>query len=226
MTSPGVGRLNETALHAALKEWYAEPGDRLEAAVAGFVVDIVRGNRLIEIQTRGFAAMRRKLDRLLDGHEVRIVHPIPATKWIVKRPHAGSPASRRRSPKRGSVLDLFAELVSFPWLIDHPNFTIEVLMTEEEEVRRFDGKSWRRKGWSVVDRRLVDVTGGLVVEGPPDLLALLPEGLSQPFTTADLATAIARPRRLAQQMAYCLRECGVAEIAAKRGNALVYRLAG
>lgn len=224
MTSPGVGRLNETRLHAALKERYAEPGDRFETVVDGFVIDIVRGNRLIEIQTRGFAGMRRKLDRLLDAHPVRIVHPIPETKWIVKLASAGTPGSRRRSPKSGSVHDLFAELVSFPWLIDHPNLTIEVVMTAEEEVRRFDGRSWRRKGWSVVDRTLLDVTGGYVVEGPSDLLALLPDTLRQPFTTEELATAIARPRRLAQRMAYCLRECALLEIAGKQGNALEYRV--
>ncbi len=226
MPPPGVGTLNETWLHAALKAQYAEPGDRLEATVDGFVVDIVRGGRLIEIQTGHFRAMRRKLDRLLDAHEIRIVHPIAATTWIVKGPHAGRPGSRRRSPKAGGVHDLFAELVSFPWLLDHPHLTVEVLMTEQEEIRRYDGRSWRRRGWSTVDRRLVGVEEGFVVEWPADLLNLVPDALPQPFTTADLALALGRPRRLAQQMAYCLRECGLSEIVSRQGNAFVYRMAG
>jgi hypothetical protein len=44
-----IGTLNEKPLHAALKQWYAEPEDRIEAPVDGFTVDIVRGDLLIEI---------------------------------------------------------------------------------------------------------------------------------------------------------------------------------
>ncbi len=225
MPPPGVGTLNETWLHAALKAWYAEPGDLLEAAVDGFVVDIVRGDRLIEIQTGQFRAMRRKLDHLLDAHEVRIVYPIAAAKWIVKHPHGGRPGSRRRSPRAGRTQDLFAELVSFPWLLDHPNLSIEVVMTEQEEVRRYGGRSRRRRGWSVVDRRLLGVRDRFSVERPVDLLALLPDTLPQPFTTAELALALGRPRRLAQQMAYCLRACALVEVVGRQGNTLVYRVA-
>ncbi len=226
MPPPHVGTLNETHLHAALKARYARPGDRLEAPVGGFIVDIVRDHLLIEIQTRAFRSLRRKLDHLLDIHPVRVVHPIPATKWIVKGPHAGQAGSRRRSPRAGCPQDLFAELVSFPWLVDHPHLAIEVVMTEEEEIRRHDGRSWRRRGWSVVDRRLLGVAETIVVERPADLLALLPGGLPQPFTTADLAKALGRPRRLAQQMAYCMRENALLDGAGKRGNARLYRSTG
>lgn len=48
---PGIGRLNEGPLHAALKRWCARPGDRLEAVVDGYVIDIVRADLLLEIQT-------------------------------------------------------------------------------------------------------------------------------------------------------------------------------
>ena len=47
----GIGLLNEKPLHASLKQWYARPGDRFEVAVGGFVIDIVRDDLLIEIQT-------------------------------------------------------------------------------------------------------------------------------------------------------------------------------
>ena len=224
MTSSGVGTLRESQLHAALKEWYAEPGDRFEVPIGRFVIDIVRNESLIEIQTSGFAAMRRKLDALLDDHPMRIVHPIAGRKWIVRAPHDGRPSSRRKSPKQGSLYGVFAELVSFPWLLDHPNLTVEVLLTDQEELRRFDGNtSWRRKGWSVVERRLLEVTEHMTIESPSDLASLLPADLAEPFTTADLSAVTGQPRRLVQQMAYCLREAGVIEIAGKTGNAMQYR---
>ena len=79
-----IGSLNEKPLHAALKEWYREEGDRVEEPLEGFVVDLVRGELLIEIQTRSFSSMRRKVDRLLDTHSLKLVHPVAAVKWIVK----------------------------------------------------------------------------------------------------------------------------------------------
>jgi hypothetical protein len=134
-----IGSLNEKPLHAALKEWYRREGDQVEAAMDGFVVDLVRDGRLIEIQTRGFSAMRRKFDRLLDAHSIRLVHPVAVEKWIVKLNEDGREVSRRRSPKRGIAADVCEELVSFPSLLSHPNFTLEIALIEEE-VRRPDAK--------------------------------------------------------------------------------------
>ena len=220
---PHVGTLGEKPLHAALKRWYAEEGDRVEEPVDGFVIDLVRDGLLIEIQTRGFSSMKRKLARLLDGHAVRVVHPIAVEKWILKLDESGEVISRRKSPKRGAAVDLFGELVSFPGLIAHADLTIELLLTREEEVRRFDAtKVWRRKGWVVEERRLLEVVDRLVVGSPEDLASFLPSELPSEFTTADLAAALRRPRRLAQQMTYCLRRLGVIEEVGKNGNAIVY----
>jgi len=220
---PHVGSLGEGALHAALKRWYAEDGDLIEEPVDGFVIDLVRDGVLIEIQTRGFSALKRKLVALLDAHPVRIVHPIAVEKWIVRLNEDGTAASHRKSPRRGAAVDVFAELVSFPELIAHPGLTVEVLLTREDEIRRFDGsRGWRRKGWVIEERRLVEVVDRLVLDSSQDLAAMLPGGLPPAFTTADLAGALGRPRRLAQQMTYCLRRAGAIEMVNKDGNALVY----
>ena len=61
-----------------------------------------------------------------------------------------------------------------------------------------------------------------VFESPADLLALIPDDLAEPFTTADIAAAIGRPRPLAQQMAYCLREMGALTKVGQRGKAYLY----
>ena len=224
---PGVGTLREKPLHAALKRWYAESGDRVEVPVDGFVIDLVRDELLIEIQTRGFSSMKRKLATLLEQHDVRVVHPIARERWIVKLDDTGLVASRRKSPKRGSVLDVFAELVSFPELIAHPRFGLELVLVREDEVRRHEaGRAWRRNGWVVQERRLVEVVERVVVDSPAALAEMVPEGLPPEFTTADLAEALGRPRHLAQQMAYCLRGAGVIEAVGKQGNAVVHRRRG
>ncbi len=222
-----IGILREKPLHASLKRWYARAGDRVEVAVDGYVIDLVRDELLIEIQTRGFSGMRPKVTALLArGHRVRIIHPIAIDRWIVNVDIDGAVLARRRSPKHGTVFDLVGELVSFPELLADPQFEIEVLLTREEEYRRHDpGRCWRRKGWTVVERRLVDVVDRVHLTSIEDLDCLVPDGLPDPFTTADLAQRLGRPRRTAQQLAYCLRKVGLVEALGRRGHAATYRMA-
>jgi hypothetical protein len=60
---------------------------------------------------------------------------------------------------------------------------------------------------------------------PNDLMRILPDGLPERFTTADLATALGRPPHIARQAAYCLRRLGLIEPVGKRGRAVEYRIA-
>ena len=221
---PHVGTLGEKPLHAALKRWYAAPGDLVEHPVDGFVIDLVRGEQLIEIQTRSFSSMKRKATTLLDrDHAIHVVHPVACETVLVKVDEDGA-ITRRRSPKRGGVVDLFAELVSLASLLTRPALTFEVVLVRQEELRTFDAtRAWRRRGWVVEERRLVEVLDRVPLGSPDDLAALLPAGLPDEFTTADLAEALGRPRRLAQQMAYCLRHAGVVQVVGKQGNASVHR---
>jgi hypothetical protein len=214
----------ETHLHAALKSWYAQTGDRIEAEVDGYIIDIVHDNVLIEIQTRHFHNIRVKLNTLLPNHFVHLVFPIAQEKWILR--HSGDNKikdSRRKSPKHGRVEYIFDELIRIPDLITHPNFTIEILMTNEEELWVNDGKgSWRRKGWSIQDRRLLKVVDRITLTTPADLRSMLPHSLPQPFTTGDLAKSIQIRRSLAQKMAFCLRQSEVITISGKQGQSYLY----
>ena len=222
-----IGLLNEKPLHASLKQWYARPGDQFEVPVDGFVIDIVRDDLLIEIQTRNFASINSKLCKLMRSYEVRLVYPVVVEKWIVRLPAAnGGIAVRRKSPKRGRLEDLFWELVSIPQLLSHPKFSLEVLMIGEEEVRRYEGKrkTWRRKGWVIEGRRLVDVLDRRLFEKSADWLEFVPDGLPS-FTSKDLATVADTSTELAQKMAYCLRHGRMIEMIGKQGRANLYRVA-
>lgn len=219
-----IGTLSEKSLHAALKEWVAQPGDEFEVKIGRFVIDVVRGEQLIEIQTRHLYAMKRKLTVLLDEHPIRLLHPIPQSKWIVKQTAAGSRISRRKSPKRGKLLDIFNELVRIPHLLNHPNLTIEVLLTHQEEIWRDDGKgSWRRRGQSIFDKRLIDVVDHAVYSSAADYLAVLPESLPMPFTNKQLAKQLKCNSRLATQITYTLRQMELLELAGKDGRSNLYQ---
>lgn len=219
-----IGTLNEGALHAQLKEWYRRDGDAAEQRVDGYVVDIVRGDLLVEIQTGGFAPLRRKLDALLATHRVRVVAPVALSRRIVRVDDDGEVLSMRRSPKAGRVEDVFARLVSIPALLAHERFELEVLLTHEDEVRvHRPGRAWRRRGWVVAGRALRSVEGSVRIDSVDDALRFLPDMLPDAFDTAELAAAARCDRRSAQQIAYCLRACGAIERSGTRGRAAVYR---
>lgn len=223
-TSSKIGILRETSLHAALKRWYAKPGDQFEVPIDGYIVDILRQDLLIEIQTSDFSSIKQKLYRLLRNHSIRLVHPIPQQKWIIHlSPDGKTPLKRRKSPKHGSVLDLFTELVRFPDVVTDKNFFLEVLLIRQEDIWRDDGQgSWRRKRQSICDRRLVEVIDRVCLDSPSDFKNLLPPNLIQPFTTQELALGLGIPRYLAQKMAYCLHAMGVLERVGKKGRAHLY----
>jgi chloramphenicol 3-O-phosphotransferase len=219
-----IGTLGERSLHAALKTYYLQPGDRVEEKVDGYWVDIRRGHELIEIQTGSFSAIKRKLETLLPSHAVRVVHPVAVEKWITRTAKNGRTLiSRRKSPKRGSLYDVFDELVSFPHLLLDPNFTLEVVLVREEERRCDDGKgSWRRGGTSIRDRRLLDVAERTVFRTAADFRRLLPPGWTGPSTNRELAGMLKVPYFRVARMTYCLTRMGVITAAGKRGNALLF----
>jgi hypothetical protein len=219
-----IGLLNEQPLHAALKRWYATPGDVLEAALDGYIVDLLRDSHIIEIQTGGFASIRRKMRTLSQHYRVTLVYPVAYERWIVKLPTTtcGQPV-RRKSPRRQRLDQLFQELVSFPDLLRCLNFSIEIVRIQAEEVQRYDGRrERRRRGWVMVERRLLGVLERHVIATPSDLWSLISWELPEPFQTLHLARVLHRPRWFAQKVAYCLRESGASTVIGKAGNALVY----
>ncbi len=223
--TPHIGTLSEKSLHAALKDWYTQPGDQIEVKCDGFVIDIVRGEQLIEIQTRNFSAMKRKLPKLLEQYRLHLLHPICREKWIVRQSEAGELIQRRKSPKRGQVWDVFKELVYVPHLITHPNFSLELLLTQEEEIWRDDGQgSWRRKKWSIHDRLLLNVVEQIRFDQAADWLSLLPNDLPIPFTNRDLTALLKIRPAQAQKLTYTLRQANLISQVGKQGRSFAYEI--
>lgn len=229
---PGINLSNEGTLHANIKEWYSLPGDRFEEKVDGYIVDLVRegpGNELllIEIQTGNFPAIRRKLQVLLQSRKVRVVYPVAQEKFIVKLDGSGRAASIRKSPKTGHVLELFNELVRMPDIINHENFSLEVLMVKVEETRCADGKgSWRRRGVSIKDRRLLEVFERHQFNTSADFITFLPGNLPCPFSNKNLAHSMGQSIHMARKVSYCLKKMGLIRQVGKKGNEMLFEING
>jgi len=217
----------ETSLHRQLKEHYAADSGQQEVACDGYRIDAIDRGRLIEIQHGSLAAIRDKVAALLENHRVMVVKPIVALKHLVKFDRrGGTVVDRRRSPKRGTLLDLFEELVYFTKVFPHRRLVLEVAMVEVEELR-YPGHGRRRRrranDFQIEDQRLVRLVETHRFRTLADLRKLLPRGLPATFHTGDLAAHLEVHRDIAQRMAYCLRETGAIDSVGKQGNAVLYR---
>jgi hypothetical protein len=217
----------ETSLHRDLKRLYAGDDARTEVVLDKYRIDAISGGELIEIQHGSLAAIRDKIRRLLDNHRVLVVKPIVASKLLVKQNAAGGRViSRRQSPKRGKLLDIFDELVYFTRVFPHPHLTLEIVLVEVEEWR-YPGhgrrRRWRRSDQIVADQKLVSVGQSIQLRRAADLLQLMPDELPTPFHTGHVAEQLGIRRHVAQRIAYCLREMKVVESIGKQGNARLYQ---
>ncbi len=226
----------ETTLHQQLKLSYAEDASSTEVKLGRFRIDAVRGEELIEVQCASLSAIRDKCQQLLQRHPLRVVKPIIMRTRITRlTKRDGAIESRRMSPKRGSVLELFDELIYFTRVFPHPNLTLEVPLVQVEQFRIPNPKKRRRswhKDYTVADVKLESIQSTLQLREPEDLLELLAidprtsrfDGAH--FNTADLAAAIDRPRWHAQQIAYVLRKTGAIEAKSRSRTGIQYRQAG
>jgi len=184
---------------------------------------------LIEVQCASLSAIRDKCHNLLKRHQLRVVKPVVMRTRIAKAKKLGGPVtSRRLSPKRGNLLELFDELIYFTRVFPHPNLVIEVPLIEIEQLRLPGKKRKRRwhKDFKVGDVRLETIQRSLELRTPADLLALLnmPSTVEN-FNTADLATIIDRPRWHAQQIAYVLRKTGAIDSKGRDRSGIIYQRA-
>ena len=221
----GIGTLNEGPLHAALKQHYLRRGGQEEVPVGEFVADVVCEDKIFEIQTGSFSGLKRKLESLCLNNQVRLVHPVVQIKTIVKlEPDAKTIISKRRSPKRGHIWDILSELVYIPTMLTQRNFSLDVLLIEENEFRIHDPKKVRRKGgWRVIERELVSINDSLTINSARDLYEFLEEPLSEPFTSKEIELSMRCQPKIARQMAYVLRQLELIEVIGKAGRFLNYR---
>ncbi|MFN2146738.1 MAG: hypothetical protein ACK2T7_15415 [Anaerolineales bacterium] len=221
----GIGTLKEKSLHAEIIAHLAQPGDQLEALVDRYRIDILRSDQVIEVQTRSLGKMKKKVADLADAYQISIIYPIHKVKHIHKIDEKGKTISCKRSPKKGKLIEVFKELVNAPDLIAHPNVSLTVMMIESEEFWLDDGEgSWRRKKWSIVERKLLAILDQHLFTQPEDFLDLLPRSLPPQFTNKDLAEILRISTRLAGKITYTLRKADLIDLIGKQGRAHLFEI--
>jgi len=219
-----IGTKNESELHRALKFHYSGYDGKTEAVIGGYVCDAqTDSGEIIEVQTGSFGPLRQKVKFLTEINKVRIVHPIVVQKYIELYDNEGKFIHRRKSPRSGSVWDLFKALIYAPELPLLPRLTVELALVDIVEKRIDDGSgSWRRKGISIAGRSLGGLRQSLILQKPKDYCVFIPFKKKEPFTVRNLALAAGISVSIARKTVYVLSKMGLIEKAGKQVNAIVY----
>jgi len=219
-----IGTLGEKTLHAVVKH-YIEPDDsKHEIRIGPFFADIVTDSGIIEVQTRSFNNLRKKLKEFLELAPVTVVYPLPGTKWLLWIDgQTGEVTKKRKSPKRYSVYDAIGELYKIRPLLSHPNMRLRIIFIDIEEYRYLDGWSKdRKKGSTRCDRIPKDIVGDVCFCSPADYIRFIPDDLRSRFTSKDLKIAAKINLHTAQTVLNILHHIGTVRRVDKQGNLYVY----
>ena len=222
----GIGTYSEKSVHAILKNFYEPDEDRQEIPIENFVADIYNGHEIIEIQTRQFNQIRKKLETFLPLYPVTVVHPIPREKWLIWiDEESGECSAKRKSPKKGSPYTAFLELYKIKMFLKDPNLKIKIVMMDMEEYRLLNGWSPdKKKGSSRYDRIPLQLVQEVSIERPEDYLQFVPIELEENFTVKDFAKAAHIPQNLAGTVLNILYYMNTVERTGKNGKAFLYKV--
>lgn len=220
-----IGTLSEKTVHAVVKNYYEPDEDKQEIPIEGLYADIFTGNEIIEIQTRSFDQVRKKLDRFLAYYPVTVVLPIPATKWLVWiDEETGELTEKRKSPKRGNAYQAFRELYKIKPYLKQKGLTIKLLFLDMEEYRLLNGWSKdKKKGSCRYDRIPLCIVDEITLSCPKDYMQLLPQTLPENFTCAEFAKSVKIPSKQANVVLNILFYLEIVERIDKKGNAYIYK---
>ena len=222
----GIGTLSEKTIHAVLKNYYAPDEDMHEIPIEGFVADIYTGTEIIEIQTRAFDKMRRKLEAFLPLYPVTIVYPIPNIKWLSWIDEkTGETSAKRKSPKKGNVYQAFKELYKIRPYLKNNNLRLRFAMIDMEEYRLLNGWSKdKKKGSERYDRIPVKFAEEICIERREDYMQLIPYELPERFTVKDFAKYAKIPVNLAGTILLIMTELSIVKRIGKNGKAYLYEV--
>jgi len=220
-----IGTKHETSLHRELKFSYTGLDGQTEASVGSFVADGINAlGEYIEIQTGNFGQLKKKAKHFSAHGKLRIIYPVIITKYIEVYDIHGKKLYSRKSPRKGNAWDIFRELIYAPELALNPNIVIELALVDAAEHRIKDGKgSWRRKGISIQDRKLLVLHERICLNKPSDYLRFIPFKKNEEFTTNLLSKNGNITTDLARKTVYVLARIGVIKKTGMKGNFHVYK---
>lgn len=224
-----INTYNESSLHKNLKMIFAmETKGLTEVKIDSYYCDVVgNNNQIIEIQTKNFNNIKTKLQTLLQEHLVKLVYPLAIESYIEYYDKNNTLISRRKSPIKKNMYNIFDELMYIPYLLLHKNFEFEVIETiiVKERLRTefpVQVKTKRRRrlqNWLSQNIRLEYIGKRTIFTKKTDYLNLLPQTSPTKFTVKDVNDIIGHK---SSKMIWTLAHCGLITCIKIKGRTKVY----
>ena len=188
-TVNGIGTYSESTLHAVLKNYYEPDSSRHELRMGKYVADIVGQEGIIEIQTHQLFRLKKKIRDFLSVSRVSVVFPVIKEKYVIwTDTDTGEIIEKRKSPKHENIFTAMSELYSLHEFIQNPDFRFIVPIISAEDYKYFKRNKYGKK---TEIRRFncipVDLHEEKIFVCSEDYKKLIPEKLSEVFTSADFA---------------------------------------
>lgn len=226
-----IGIQQEKILHKTIK-YYLDFDEshhevKIKKSSKGIIyADIYDGNTIYEIQTRGFDKLREKLKELLNFYNVVLVHPIAYKKNIYKIEETGEIVGPIKSPKKGSIFEIFKELYKIKFLLNEPNLSIKIILCDMDEYRYVVVKKHYRSSGYIRERQIpTNIVSEINLNSIEDFKQLLLTfGLIDNFTSTDFARKTKITRQRAATALNVLTYMSVVERIGKEKNSYIYQI--
>lgn len=225
----GIGTYSEKYMHLILKRFFCEDTDCHEVGIGEFFADAMVDDTIFEIQTAGFYPLKKKLTYYLSREDKRviIVTPVVVRKrllWV--DPVTGAVVDRPRTVSLPRAhMRVLREMFWLCDLLDFRKVTLRLVMLAVDEYKKLDGygADKKRKASRIerIPRELLDIVD---ITGSDDVARIfLPDGLPQPFTSANFSRLTGARRMALSADLRVLESLGIIEREGKRGRAILYR---
>lgn len=180
----GIGTMAEKSVHATLKYYFAPNEKYHEVKIGAFIADICMDGEIIEIQTRQFYSMKKKLETYLkNDYDVTIVYPVCEENTIIWiDTETGELSKSRKVKQKKKYNQILVEMYGIRELLTDGRIHFAIVKLETEDYRYLDGFGKDKKIRATkTDKYPVDLIDDIRIDGIEDYKMFLPEDLPDRF---------------------------------------------
>lgn len=217
-----IGTKQERTLHQYLKYYFCNESKYHEQKCYGYIVDILKDEKIIEIQTSSFNAMRKKLETLLNIYPITIVYPIINEKIIHNYDEDGCLINIKKSPKKEHPLKIGKELYKINYLLNNKNlsFICPILKIEEHRIPYIN--RYKQLKMTRIDQIPYELVDFVEFKSKTDYQNLIP--FDNEFTALEFKKKLKLSPKEASAALIVLRTLNVIEVIRKDGKKHIYKI--
>lgn len=219
-----IGEYQEKAIHFILKNYFETDKDKLEVKINGMIADIYNEEGIIEIQTRNFDRLRKKLDVFLKDYQLTIVYPLIKSKKITWMNSENKADYNRKSPIHMNMFNVFKELYKIKQYLKHENLHFCFVFVDVVEFKNLDGYGKnKKKRASSFNKLPIDINEIVNIDNFSEFKTIF-SGEEKEFTSKDLSKMKKIKLKDAQVALTVLNYLEIVERIGKKGNSYLYKV--